>query len=202
MSLLIAGAALIFQAQAASNSATAPAAPTPPPVAVKVLGLFDQLRQAQTKNAEGGHQKVNFRLSDGEINDYMRYALKATPRPGLDAVTVKVFPKDYISTFTMVDFDAVERWHPGTIPALLRPVLKGKKSIWVDYRIHAQNSQMTFEVEKARYENIPLPAFFVNKMIQLVAARQPEKYDTTKPVPIPFGLRQVATSDHIIEGHN
>jgi hypothetical protein len=72
---------------------------------------------------------VAFRLNEGEINDYLKYSLKATPRPGLDSVTVKLFPNNYLSTFTIVDFDAVERWKPGTVPALLRPVLSGRKSI-------------------------------------------------------------------------
>ena len=34
-------------------------------------------------------------------------------------------------------------------------------------------------VEKARYDDMALPAFFVERMIQIVAARQPEKYDTS-----------------------
>jgi hypothetical protein len=42
----------------------------------------------------------------------------------------------------------------------------------------------------------------VNKLIQIVAARQPEKYDTSKPMPIPFGLHKVWTTDHTIQGHN
>lgn len=40
----------------------------------------------------------------------------------------------------------------------------------------------------------------MNKMIRIVAARQPEKYDTSKPMPIPFGLKQIWTSDHVIQG--
>ncbi len=174
----------------------------PPPVATKFLNLFEQLRTAQAQNTHGGHEHVAFQLSDSEINEYMRYALRVTPRPGLESVTVKAFPQNYISTYTVVDFDAVEKWHPGTIPALLRPVLSGKKSIWVDYRIQAQNYKVSFSVEKAYYQSLRLPAFFVNKMIQIVAARQPEKYDTSKPVPIPFGLRQVWTTDHVIQGQN
>ena len=78
---------------------------------------------------------VAFKLTDTDINDYMRYALKTSPRPGLDSVTVKFFPKDYVATLARIDFDAVERWHPGTIPSVLRPFLKGKKSVWIDYRI-------------------------------------------------------------------
>ena len=174
----------------------------PPPVAAHFLALFDQLRAAEAQNAHGGHQNVTFRFSDSEINEYLRYSLRLTPRPGLQSVTVKAFPQNYISTYTVVDFDAVERWHPGTIPVLLKPVLNGKKSIWVDYRIQAQDYKVSFSVEKAYYQNIRLPAFFVNKMIQIVAARQPEKYDTSKPMPIPFGLRHIWTSDHVIQGQN
>jgi hypothetical protein len=120
----------------------------------------------------------------------------------VDSITVKMFPKDYISTFTRVDFDAIERWHPGTIPTVLKPILKGKKAIWIDCRIHASDANLTFTVEKARYEDLPLPAFFVNKMIQIMAARQPEKYDTTKPLTMPFGLHRIWTDQSLIHGNN
>ena len=173
---------------------------TPPPVVTKFLDLFDRLRAAQ--DPDGDHQHVAFKLSETEVNEYLRHSLKTTPRPGLDSETIKFFANDYVSTFTRVDFDALERWHPGTIPTVLRPILKGKKSIWIDCRIHAVDSKMTFTVEKARYEDMALPAFFVNKLIQIVAARQPEKYDTSKPMPIPFGLQKVWTTEHIIQGHN
>ena len=132
----------------------------------------------------------------------MRHALRVTPRPGLDSLQVKIFPYNYVSTYTVVDFDAVERWKPGTVPALLRPVLNGKKAVWVDYRFKAENGLATFSVEKAYFQSIRLPAFFVEKMIQIVAARQPEKYDTTKPVPLPFGLRRITTRDHVAAGEN
>ena len=196
--ILIVSTGLVFQILAETTVSKAPA----PPIATKFFSLFDQLRNAEALNAHGGPQPVSFRLSDSEINEYMQYSLRATPRPGLESVTVKIFPANYISTFTVVDFDAVERWHSGTIPALLRPALNGKKSIWVDYRISAQDSKIGFSVEKAYFQNTRLPAFFVEKMIQSVAARQPEKYDTSKPLPIPFGLRQMWTSDHLIQGQN
>jgi len=173
-----------------------------PPVAVKFLGLFQQLRDAQESQAHHHPQRVSFHLQDTEINDYLRYALHATPRPGIESVTVKIFPQNYISTYTIVDFDAVERWKPGTIPTLLRPVLHGKKSIWVDYRFQASRGTGTFSIEKAYYDKIRLPGFFVSKVIEIVAARQPEKYDTSKPLPLPFGLRELSTAEHVIAGEN
>jgi hypothetical protein len=173
------------------------AADAPPPVATKFLSLFDELRAA-----EGARRHVALQLSDAEINDYMRYALRATPRPGLDSVTVKIFPQNYVSTLTVVDFDAVERWKPGTVPGMLRPVLNGKKTVWVDYRFRTDNGKITFSVEKAYYQNVRLPAFVVQELIKIVAARQPEHYDTSKALPMPFGLRRLWTSAHAIGGEN
>lgn len=172
-----------------------------PPVAKRFLETFGQLRMAEALPAAHRPQ-VKGQFTDAEINQYMQYALAATPRPGLDSINVKMFPQNYVSTYAMLDFDAVERWRPGTIPTLLRPVLSGKKSVWVDVRFKADNGFVTFSVEKARYNDIWLPAYFVEKMIGIVAARQPEHYDTSKPVPIPFSLRRLWTSDHLVGFEN
>lgn len=172
-----------------------------PPVAQKVLWTFRELRAAETQSATA-RRHVLVTLTDGEINDYMRYALRTAPRPGLESVTIKFFPHNYIATFAAVDFDALERWKPGIIPALLKPVLRGKQSIWVDYRFTVADSKISFSVEKARYDKIPLPAFFVETMIQIVAARQPEHYDTSKPLPLPFNLRQVWTESQLVKCTN
>src|SRR5271165_2783795 len=149
LSLLLLSATPFF----AGNTVATPAAP--PSVTARFLDLFDRLRAAQ--DPAGSHAHVAFQLTETDINDYLRQSLKTTPRPGLDSITVKFFAKDYISTFTRIDFDAVERWHPGTIPTVLRPILKGKQSVWVDCRIHAIDSKLTFSIEKARYGDLPLP---------------------------------------------
>jgi hypothetical protein len=162
------------------------------PAAVsKMLGLFERLRSGEP---------VSVHLADAEINEYLQYSLRVKPRPGLQSCSVKFFPKNYISTFTVVDFDAVERWKPGTIPTVLRPALNGRKSIWVDCRFGGANGMMVFSVEKAYFEGVRLPALLVEKVIAIVAARQPEKFDTSKPVPIPFGLRSLWTEGTAVRG--
>ena len=81
-------------------------------------------------------------------------------------------------------------------------MLNGKKTIWVDYRFRIVNGKITFSVEKAYHQNLRLPAWLVEKMIEILAARQPEKYDTTKPLPMPFGLRDLWTEGHTVGGKN
>lgn len=163
----------------------------------KVLGLFDELNQARTTQ-----RKVRFQLSEAEVNEYLQYARTANPRPGLDRVTVKFFPANYVSMFTVIDFDMVEQARPGTVPVLLKPVLNGKKEVWIDLRVNANGGVGTFSVEKAYFQSIRLPAFLVEKMINVVGSRQRENYDTSKPVPLPFGLRTIAVSDKGMAGEN
>ena len=161
-----------------------------PPSTAKVLGIIKDLQAGPTK----------FDLAESEVNQHIVYSLKTMPRPGLNSMVVKFFEGNYVSTYTTVDFDAVEKWKPGTIPMMLRPVLNGRRAIWVDIRFFVNNAHATFKIEKAYYENIPIPAFALEKAIQAIAARQPEKYDTTKPVPLPFGMRRLWTKAQRIAG--
>src|SRR5215469_7564756 len=108
-------AAALLLAATLGLPAASLAAGAVPPVAQKFYKLFDDLRAAQDAKAKGVNKPINFTLTEREINDYMVYSLKATPRPGLQSVTIKFFPNNYVSTYTVIDFDAVEKWKPGTI---------------------------------------------------------------------------------------
>ena len=103
--------------------------PPIPPVATKFLGWSRTCDTPKPRRPAGKSRHVSFRISSSEIDAYMGWSLKASPRPGLEFVTVKIFPHNYVSTSAIVDFDAVEKWKPGTIPGILRPILNGKKSI-------------------------------------------------------------------------
>src|SRR5260370_1357753 len=104
---------------------TGAASPVQTPAVTKMLNLFQALQASQSHNS----QRVSFSLTESELNEYLSYSLQTVPRPGIRSVAVKVFAYNYISTFTVIDFDAIERWKPGTVPALLRPVLNGNKAI-------------------------------------------------------------------------
>jgi hypothetical protein len=168
-----------------------------PPEVQKMWRLFGELAQASA-----AQRKLQFQLTEQEVNDYLRGALTLNPRPGLEKLTAKFFPGNYVSTFTVIDFDMVEKARPGTVPAILRPVLNGKKEVWIDVRLRAVDGFATFSVEKAYFQSIRLPAFAVEKMINVLGARQREKFDTSKPLPLPFGLRRLVTGDKTVIGEN
>jgi hypothetical protein len=173
------------------------------PAVTKVLNLFNSLNQAQALKASGKPApKVGFTLTESEVNEYLRHARVVNPRPGLDNMRVQFYPSNYVATLVTIDFDAVEKFRPGTVPSLLRPILSGKRDVQVDVRLQPANGATTFSVEKASFESVRIPAFVVEQMIAAVGSRQPEKYDTTKPVPLPFGLRTISTDRGKVSGAN
>jgi hypothetical protein len=180
----------------------APANPSLPPVAFKIHTIFAQLREAEESGKKGQKQPGSFQLSEAEVNEYIKYSLAADPRPGVKNAIVKFFSNNYLSTLVTLDFDAVERWKPGTIPVLLKPILAGQKSIRVDYRFGAHNGLFTFSVEKSYFQNVWIPALVTQKMIEVVLSRQREKVDASKPIPLPFGLKEAWTGNQLLHGQN
>ncbi len=171
---------------------TPPANLEPNAGALAVLDLLHRLQRVPS-------EPVNFRLTEKEINDYLAFALSRTPRPGLESLYVKIFPHNYISTFAVIDFEAVKQWLPAGA-ALLPSDMSGRKPVLVDYRFHIQDGAATFSVEKALYENLSLPPYAVRKAIQALAALQPERIDTEHPIALPFGLRRIETVEGAITG--
>lgn len=171
--------------------------PEPSPAVHKVLSALNALNQSSTTR-----QKVRFEFSEAEVNEYLRYARIANPRPGLHSLSVKLFPANYISSFVVLDFDAVERWRPGTVPSLLRPALTGRKRLWIDVRLTAAKGTGKFSIEKAYFEKIPLPTVLVEKLIEIVAAQQKEEIDTTESFPLPMGIQTITISAQQVRGEN
>lgn len=173
--------------------APALAAPVATADILRTLDLFAKLQALP-------HQLVSFHLSEDDINRYLVYALLKTPRPGLDSVTVKLFPHNYVSTITVIDFDAIEAWSPGLVPGFLN--LTGKRAIWIDLKFTAHDGHAVFKVAKASYQNKPLSIFVAEKIIQVIGSQSPEGFRTDQEMPLPFGLRRAATGDGFIEVSN
>ena len=48
--------------------------------------------------------------------------------------------------------------------------------------------------------DLPVPNAILNTVLQSLGAHQPEGYDTTKPIPLPFGLKRIWTEKQAVGG--
>jgi outer membrane protein OmpA-like peptidoglycan-associated protein len=168
------------------------AAPLATPATARILDVLSRLGASP-------RQPVRFRLSDDEVNQYIRYSLLRTPRSGIDSVAVKFFPHNYVSTLTVIDFDALEHWSPGLVPGFLD--LNGKKALWIDVRFTVDHGTLGYKIEKVFYQNKPLPHMLAEKIIQVIGSRQPENAGGQE-MPVPFALQRIETGEHYVEAEN
>jgi hypothetical protein len=169
----------------------------------RMLGFFDSLRQAgREQAAHRAVPHVEARFADGEVNEYLAYSLKTAPRPGVKSIHIECADGNYIATTVVADLDALERWKPGTIPFALRWALSGIKTLRVDLRFRQPTDRLVgLSVEKAYYQDLRIPALVVQEMMRILAARQPEHYDTNHLM-LPMGLRRMWTTGHTISAMN
>ncbi|MCX6625118.1 MAG: hypothetical protein NTY38_29475 [Acidobacteria bacterium] len=137
-------------------------------------------------------------VSEQQLNEALSAELRSTPRPGIERATIKLFPGNYVSTYSRINFEEVERARPGTIPPLLRLVLHGRKDLLVDFRFESSAGTFTWAIEKAYLQNLKIPSVLIEKTIEILAERQPEHFDASKPLPLPFGVKEAWTGNHVL----
>jgi hypothetical protein len=69
-------------------------------------------------------------------------------------------------------------------------------------QFESENGTLSFTVKEGRPEDggAPLPASFIKGILQALGQRQPEAWDTSKPIPLPFGIKRVWIDRHALCG--
>ena len=146
-------------------------------------------------------QKIAFEIPEAEVNVYLAFALRFAPRPGIDSLKIQLLPHSEVLATAVIDFDAVGRWNPGTVPVALRPMLSGRREIHLDAQWEAHDGVVTFMLKDAYgAEHKAIPKKVAESVIRSIGSRQPEQYDTSGPIELPFGLQRVWTESQLLCG--
>ena len=145
--------------------------------------------------------KVSFELPEKAVNDYLVYALREHPRPGVSAITVSLLPRNELALSVEVDFDAVPKSELQAVPEILRPLLTGKRLFKLNTGFDSSNGTIRFRVRDAKGpEGMAIPQKVLSEVLRTIGSRQPESYDPEKPNPLPFGVQRVWTEKQLICG--
>lgn len=141
-------------------------------------------------------QQVYFELPESDINQYLAYSLRTAPRPGIEAAKVKLQEHNRVSASVVLNFDRIADWAP-LISSLLQ--LSGERVLDVDIVFTVQDSALTFRlVDEAQNDAMGLRT--LQTLLHVLALQQPERYDISKPVPLPYGLQRLWTSNGMVAG--
>jgi hypothetical protein len=177
----------------AAPSATATAAVRRVQDILLALEKFDNAGRPETV------QRVYFELAESDINDYLAYSLKVRPRPGIDRAGVRFQDNNHISAAVAVDFDQIAAWAP-LIPSLFQPLLSASRPVAIDIAFEVRDSAVTFQFTDLNKPEDALVRRVMQTLVHILALHQPERYDSSRPLPLPFGLRRAWTTHRILGG--
>jgi hypothetical protein len=168
--------------------------PPSPPSAQGVAQVQDLLQSLARFDQKGrpADQKLGFEIPEKTFNDYLAWSLLRNPRPGIGTASVSLVSKNEIAVNMEVDFDVVGDWSGDLIPPALRPMLKGKMPLQLTAQFQSQNGVATFTLKDARgQEGRPIVSKVMMNVLQAIGGHQPESFETSKPIPLPFGLKRI-----------
>lgn len=146
-------------------------------------------------------QRIGFELPETAINDYLAYSLHVKPRPGIGAARVSLLPKNQVALEVEIDFDSIVQWHSWTPPDFLRSLLSGKQTVRLNAEFAVNNGRAIIYWKDVQG---PGGSALLNNvaagLLQAIGLHQPESYDTTQPIPLPFGLKRIWTEKQLMGG--
>ena len=188
---------------AAAPPATAPveASPADPLAAAKpVLDLLSSLEKFD-HDGRNPAQRVGFELPESAVNDYIAYVLRTRPRPGIRALHASLLPKNEIAFDAEIDLDAIAQWN-SLIPAeMLKKLFQGKVTVRLNVGFEVTGGMVKLIwKDPAEPQANAIPASVMPMLLQIIGAHQPEAFDISKPIPLPFGLQRIWTDKQSLGG--
>jgi hypothetical protein len=144
-------------------------------------------------------QQVYFELPEYVLNEYLSYSLETVPRPGIEQVRVKLKGRDHASISVVFNLDRIGDWAP-ILPNLLRPILGKVRQLDFDILFEVRDSRVTFHFADSDGQEDAATNALLQTLIHVVMMHQPERYDTSQPIPLPFGLQRLWTTDSVLGG--
>ncbi len=208
VALIVAVLQAVSCAPVVTKSSALPAAPSPtlPPALSgdKTRGCDHILNVLQILQAYSNGQranKVTFQFSEVEINEYLAYSLRIRPRSGIGRVAIHLLPENQVSVLTVIDFADVQKWNDWLVPEALRPALSVQRPLQVDVSFRAIDGFGTFELKNVIGPgNIMISKTTMKWILEAIALHQPEWYDTTQEIPLPFHLQRIWTGNQSLSG--
>ena len=159
-----------------------------------ILAKFD-------RNGRDPAQKIGFELPETAINDYLAFSLHVKPRPGIEGARVSLLPKNRVALEVDIDFASIVQWNSWTPPDFLRSLLSGRQTVRLNAEFAVNNGRAIINWKDAQgpggsaiLHNVAVG------LLQAIGSHQPESYDTTQPIPLPFGLKRIWTEKQLIGG--
>lgn len=151
------------------------------------------LEEMEARHREGKVPTKSYLLSEEEINAYLEVKLRERERKEVEAFTVRLKQQSFVAVMK-INMDEVQLKADSMTVQLFKALLSGHPTLEVEGRLQVKNGKGTYSVERARLNDIPVPAPLVNLILSAVGKKQNPPFDPTEPFEMPYGITSVDTA--------
>lgn len=148
----------------------------------------------------GQPRPYGFSFTQSEATEYLKDAIRANPGCGLSNPIVKFFPGNYVSLYFDIDFDQFVRFRPNWTSRLRSLPIRGKHSVWVDGRFWTGDGAFTAKAEKVRVDGLYVSPTLMNLAVRFLARWKDGRLNVVRGIPMPWGLKRLATTSASLSG--
>ena len=166
--------------------------------AQEMAAPVEDLLSKLTKYNEDGkpvNQRYAFEFPDAILNAYLGVAIQQRPRPGIERASMKLLAGNRVGVEAAINLDELTERPKG-----MAKKLKGVQPAVIEVKFQVANGKLALSCEKFLLAGNPLSSATAADLIRILGAMQPEKFDTTRPVPLPMGLKKLTTENGSLTG--
>ena len=160
------------------------------PAAEKVRQVLEEL----SANSEKGHPASRtYQLSQTEINAYLLDELRHQEESAIESVSVILRDGGFLAIIG-IDPDRLQLGEVGMTGNLLGLLFEGKQTLEIEGRLHVNQGNGTYQVERVRFQSVTLPIVLIDQILSSLGQGQNPPLDLTSGFPMPYGIRSVIVS--------
>jgi hypothetical protein len=156
-----------------------------------VRDLLRSLWMYQEDGRPAASRQIGFQLPEGVLNSYLAASLSTNPRPMITSMQVHLLSGNRCMVDAKINFTELRPKEPSLFSGI---EFRGSKSVRAEFHFSVSSGYLIFQAKPLNSE-VPISHRLLIAMIRHIAANQPEKVDTTRKIPVPFGLRKLWTED-------
>ncbi|MFI5173711.1 MAG: hypothetical protein ACHQKY_02560 [Terriglobia bacterium] len=157
--------------------------------AARVDAIFQSLKE-NSPMGKRPPQNSTIRITEDELNAYLEQEYRKKPHSGMKSASVKLFDGNRIAADSIIDVDEIRSDNSMGLK-MLTWLMSGNQLLHAEAKLIFRDNTVTYQLERARVNDVTLPNALVEKLIEILARKQSQRIDVTKPISLSASIKHV-----------
>ncbi len=150
------------------------------------------------KSPKAPGKTEKWQLAEADVNEFMAVAISSKKRLGLTKLVLDFDASGTLRSTAVINMDDIKL--DSVAVRAFTTLLSGVHTLQAQGRlVVTKNSRAVFQIDKASFDGMWVPSWFVSSLVGVVGTRQAPGIDITEEFPLPYGISSVRIGAEKVE---